>query len=190
MTQYFVTNGKTFFSEDFSHIYSSFSLKTDTPDENGKSQFNGMFVGDIDWEGYFTDPILCRFHNLEAGSHWLGAYVEDNRPNDIFFNKLVEYINLSRSSNGDIALVVSDDAASTLSIDDDDDYFTDKEELIIFDKMFNEVSFLEKFKDELDDPSKYNLTSALHFFKTIGAFTDEPAEVVESIQDKFIKYLL
>ena len=50
--------------------------------------------------------------------------------------------------------------------------------------MFNNLPFIEQFKDALADPSKYNLTSALIFFQ------DKYKDTTEDQFSRLLKKLL
>jgi hypothetical protein len=162
MIYYAVDKGKTFFSKDYSQLSCSFSYLDDiTGDE-----FFGMFVGDVNWAGYFIDPIICRFMEIEAGASWLGSMDSDlTIINDLYYNKLVEYISLASDENG-LALEIDDEDFDTITSDSTEgDLYSEREEVKLFKTMFHSVIFIEAFKDELDDPAKDGLLSAIAYFQ-------------------------
>lgn len=186
MITYTIDKGKTFFSQDFSQILCSFSYKSDEEDAVRPECF-GMFVADVDWKGYFTDPILARYQQVGNGESWLESLDPDPVVfNDIFYNKLVEYTKLSKGKFG-MAIEIDDEDFNEIDSDENlGDLFTEDEEIAIFNEMFSTTEFIEAFKNELDNPAKYNLLSAIAYFQK-----NAPIVATESIipNIKFKKFL-
>jgi hypothetical protein len=167
MILYAVDQGKTYFSEDFRQIFCTFSYITTGTKVIGDEVENfGMFIADVNWDGFFTDPILARYQKVALGESWLDSLDPDPAVfNDLFYNKLCEYLVVARGKFG-MAIEVEDEDLVEIDADtNEDDLYTEIEELAIFEDMFNSSVFIEAFKDELDDPAKPTLLSAIAYFQ-------------------------
>lgn len=173
MIKYSVANNKITFTPDFSHLICEFSYVIDSSDVNENQNFYGMFIGDIDWNSYFVDPILCRFNNVPEGDSWLSS-ADISELNDLYYNKLAEYITIDKDAGGQLMIKIEDTVVHDLFHKQQDYYENEEEkEEKIFNSMFNNLPFMEQFKDALADPSKYNLTSALLYFQDKYKDTNE-----------------
>ncbi len=184
MIKYSVTKNKVNFTPDFSHLICEFSYVIDHPDINENQNFYGLFVGHIDWDSYFIDPILCRFNNVPEGDNWLSS-ADITELNDLYYNKLAEYTSIDKDAGGELMLKIEDTVVYDLFHKEKDYYENEEEkEEKIFNSMFNDQPFIEQFKDALADPSKYNLTSALIYFQ------DKYKDTTEDQFSRLLKKLL
>lgn len=165
MILYAVDQGKTYFSEDFKQILCSFSYISEGSDVVGdEEEYFGMFIADIDWVGFFQDPIITRYLKVAFGESWLYAFEPDTAiVNDLFYNKLTEYLTIARGKIG-MAIEIDTEDFEEIDLDtNENDLYTEEQEIEIFDEMFNSSVFIEAFKDELDDPAKPTLVSAITY---------------------------
>jgi hypothetical protein len=173
MINYEIKKDAVNFSQDFSLISVKFSY---TDSQKAGVEFFGEFTCTIDWGGYFVDPIISRFNKLHFPDNWLQKIELPNQLNDIYYNKLVEYMVLIPES---------------LEIDDKENiqtnYYTDEQEEEIYETLFTDLKFIEEFKDGLNNPAKNTLLTALLFFKKQHIAENKLSYLIKSIIREGVK---
>jgi hypothetical protein len=153
MINYEIKKDGVKFSQDFSTVSVKFSY---TNDEEKIAKFYGEFSCNVNWDGYFADPIINRLvSNEDQHANWLKNFTIPLQLNDLFYNKLTEYMDLNPES-----LEIDDKENITTNL------YTDEQELDIYETLFSDLKFIEEFKDALNNPARPTLTTALIYFKS------------------------